>query len=106
MAGVAVIGSGNYDLEIDTGYIWDSFTLDDTVKGVLDSTQFVLDGASQYAPVLDGTISLTAKRGRANTGAYGAVRARDHRLRQGDRGRVCPALRTSRGPLGAGGRRR
>jgi len=68
MAGVAVIGSGNYDLEIDTGYIWDSFTLDDTVKGVLDSTQFVLDGASQYAPVLDGTISLTAKRGRANTG--------------------------------------
>jgi hypothetical protein len=68
MAGVAVIGSGNYDLEIDTGYLWDSFILDDTVKGVLDNTQFVLDGASQYAPVLDGTISLTAKRGRANTG--------------------------------------
>ena len=68
MAGVAVIGSGNYDLEIDTGYIWDSFILDDTVKGVLDNNQFVLDGASQYAAVLDGTISLTAKRGRANTG--------------------------------------
>jgi hypothetical protein len=76
MAGVAVLGSGNYDLEIDTGYLWDSFILDDTVKGVLDNTQFVLDGASQYAPVLDGTISLTAKRGRANTGdqfAYGTM---------------------------------
>jgi hypothetical protein len=68
MAGVAVVGSGNYDLEIDTGYLWDSFILDDTVKGVLDNTQFVLDGASQYAPVLDGTIALTARRGRENTG--------------------------------------
>ena len=68
MAGVAVVGSGNYDLEIDTGYLWDSFILDDTVKGVLDNNQFVLDGASQYAPVLDGTIALTARRGRENTG--------------------------------------
>lgn len=76
MAGVAVIGSGNYDLEIDTGYLWDSFLLDDTVKGVLDNTQFVLDGASQYATVMDGTIALTAKRGRQNTGdqfAYGTM---------------------------------
>lgn len=76
MPGVALIGSGNYDLEIDTGYIWDSFTLDDPVKGVLDSSQFVLDGAAQFAPVLDGTISLTARRGRENTGdqfTYGTM---------------------------------
>jgi len=76
MAGVAVIGSGNYSLEIDTGYMWDAFTLDDDLKGELDNTQYVLDGVSQYAEVMDGTIALTAKRGRANTGdqfAYGTM---------------------------------
>jgi hypothetical protein len=76
MAGVAVLGSGNYDLEIDTGYDWNAFTLDDDLKGELDNTEYVLDGASQFASVLDGAISLTAKRGRANTGdqfAYGTM---------------------------------
>ena len=76
MAGVAVIGSGNYDLEIDTGYDWDAFILDDDLKGELDNTQFTLDGTSQFATVMDGTIALTAKRGRANTGdqfAYGTM---------------------------------
>ena len=76
MAGVAVIGSGNYDLEIDTGYNWDAFTLDDDLKGELNNTEYVLDGISQFATVMDGTISLTAKRGRANTGdqfAYGTM---------------------------------
>ena len=76
MAGVAVVGSGNYDLEIDTGYMWDAFTLDDDLKGELNNTEYVLDGVSQYASVMDGTIALTAKRGRANTGdqfAYGTM---------------------------------
>jgi hypothetical protein len=76
MAGVAVIGSGNYDLEIDTGYDWNAFTLDDDLKGELDNTEYVLDGTSQFASVLDGAILLTAKRGRANTGdqfAYGTM---------------------------------
>jgi len=76
MAGVAVIGSGNYDLEIDTGYLWDAFTLDDTLKGELNNTEYVLNGVSQYATVMDGTIGLTAKRGRQNTGdqfAYGTM---------------------------------
>ena len=76
MAGVAVIGSGNYDLEIDTGYDWNAFTLDDDLKGELDNTEYTLDGTSQFATVMDGTISLTAKRGRANTGdqfAYGTM---------------------------------
>ena len=68
MAGVAVVGSGFYDLEIDTGYNWNAFTLDDDPKGTLDSTDYVLDGTDQYASVMDGTIGLTAKRGRANTG--------------------------------------
>ena len=76
MAGVAVIGSGNYDLEIDTGYNWDAFTLDDSLKGELNNAEYVLDGVSQFATVMDGTIALTAKRGRANTGdqfAYGTM---------------------------------
>jgi len=76
MAGVAVVGSGNYDLEIDTGYLWDAFTLDDDLKGELNNTEYVLDGVSQYASVMDGTIGLTAKRGRQNTGdqfAYGTM---------------------------------
>jgi hypothetical protein len=68
MAGVAVIGSGNYDLEIDTGYMWDAFTLNDALKGVLDNTEYLLNGTSQYASVMDGTTALTAKRGRQNTG--------------------------------------
>jgi len=76
MAGVAVVGSGNYSLEIDTGYVWDAFVLDDAVKGVLNNTEYTLTGTSQYAEVMDGTIALTAKRGRANTGdqfAYGTM---------------------------------
>jgi hypothetical protein len=76
MAGVAVVGSGNYDLEIDTGYMWDAFTLDDDLKGELNNTEYVLDGVSQYASIMDGTIGLTAKRGRQNTGdqfAYGTM---------------------------------
>lgn len=76
MAGVAVIGSGNYDLEIDTGYDWNAFVLDDDLKGELNNTEYTLDGTSQFATVMDGTISLTAKRGRANTGdqfAYGTM---------------------------------
>jgi hypothetical protein len=76
MAGVAVLGSGNYDLEIDTGYDFDAFTLDDDLKGELDNTEYTLDGTSQFASVLDGAISLTAKRGRANTGdqfSYGTM---------------------------------
>ena len=76
MAGVAVIGSGNYDLEIDTGYDWNAFTLDDDLKGELNNTEYTLDGTSQFATVMDGTIALTAKRGRANTGdqfAYGTM---------------------------------
>jgi hypothetical protein len=56
--------------------MWDAFTLDDTLKGELNNTEYVLDGVSQYATVMDGTIGLTAKRGRQNTGdqfAYGTM---------------------------------
>ena len=68
MAGYSVIESGNYDLEVDTGYLWDGFTLDSDTKGILNNTEFVLTGTTQYASVMDGTISLSAKRGRRDIG--------------------------------------
>ena len=73
MAGVAVVGSGNYELFIDTGFIQDGFTLDDATAGVLDNTQYVLDGTTDFAPVLDGCVNVRVKRGREDVGdAFGA----------------------------------
>jgi hypothetical protein len=34
MAGVAVVGSGNYELFIDTGFLQDAFVLDDATRKV------------------------------------------------------------------------
>jgi hypothetical protein len=68
MAGVAVVGSGNYELFIDTGFIQDGFTLDDATAGVLDNTQYVLDGTTNFAAVLDGCINVRVKRGREDIG--------------------------------------
>ena len=68
MAGTAVVASGNYDLEIDTGFIQDEFLLDDATAGVLDNTQYVLDGTTDFASVLDGVNSISVKRGRRDQG--------------------------------------
>ena len=68
MAGVAVVASGNYDLEIDTGFIQDGFLLDDPVAGALDNTTYVLDGTTQYASVLDGINQVNVRRGRRDQG--------------------------------------
>jgi hypothetical protein len=38
MPGVAVVDSGNYDLQIETGFIVNAFTLDNVTSGVLDNT--------------------------------------------------------------------
>jgi len=68
MAGVAVIGSGNYELFIDTGFLQDAFILDDATAGVLDNTQYVLNGTTNFAAVLDGCVNVSVKRGRADIG--------------------------------------
>lgn len=68
MAGVAVVGSGNYELFIDTGFIQDGFILDDVTAGVLDNTQYVLNGTTNFAPVLDGCVNVRVKRGREDIG--------------------------------------
>jgi hypothetical protein len=68
MAGVAVVASGNYDLEIDTGFVQDAFLLDDATAGVLDNTTFVLDGTTEFASVLDGVNQVNVRRGRRDQG--------------------------------------
>ena len=68
MAGVAVVGSGNYSLEIDTGFVQDAFILDDAVAGVLNNTIYVLDGTTNFAEVLDGCTNVSVKRGRRDQG--------------------------------------
>jgi len=68
MAGTAVVGAGNYTLEIDTGFIQDAFLLDDPVAGVLDNTQYVLDGTTNFADVTTGINSVNVKRGRRDVG--------------------------------------
>jgi len=68
MAGVAVVASGNYDLEIDTGFLVDAFTLDDPLRGLLNDTQYVLDGTTEFASVLDGINQVFVRRGRRDQG--------------------------------------
>jgi len=68
MPGTAVVDSGNYDLQIATGFIQDGFTLDSTTKGVLDNTQYVLDGTTEFASVLDSVTNVVARRGRRDVG--------------------------------------
>jgi len=59
-----VVQSGDYTLEIDTGAPVQGFRLDDTVRGVLDGTTFVLDGLTDFADVTDGVKGIRIKRGR------------------------------------------
>jgi hypothetical protein len=68
MSGYAVLDSGNYDLQIATGFIVDGFTLDNPTKGVLDNSDFVLDGTTEFASVLESTTNIAVKRGRRDTG--------------------------------------
>jgi hypothetical protein len=68
MPGTAVVDSGNYDLQIATGFQVDAFVLDDTLKGVLDNTEYVLDGTTEFADVMDSTISVNVRRGRRDVG--------------------------------------
>jgi len=68
MPGVAVVDSGNYSLEIDTGFLIDAFTLGSETRGVLGSPDYVLGGTTEFAEVLDGVNSLTCRRGRRDMG--------------------------------------
>jgi hypothetical protein len=68
MPGVAVVDSGNYDLQIATGFQVNAFILDDSLRGVLDNTEYVLDGTTEFANVMDSTVSINVRRGRRDVG--------------------------------------
>ena len=63
-----IVQSGSYDLTIATGFLIDAFTLDDPVKGVLNSTEYVLDGTTEFASVIDGATGISVFRGRRDIG--------------------------------------
>lgn len=63
-----IVQSGSYDLQIATGFLVDAFTLDDSTKGVLDNTSYVLDGTTELASVIDGATGISVFRGRRDIG--------------------------------------
>jgi hypothetical protein len=64
----SVIASGDYELFIDTGFKIDAFTLDSAIRGVLDNTEYVLDGTTDFAPMMEYSKSITVNRGRREIG--------------------------------------
>ena len=64
----SVVESGNYELFIDTGFVLNAFTLDNTIRGVLDNTEYVLDGLTEFAPMLEYSTNVNIKRGRRDVG--------------------------------------
>ena len=64
----SVIESGDYELFIDTGFLLDAFTLDDPTSGLLNGTQYVLDGTTEFAPMLEYSTNVNLKRGRRDVG--------------------------------------
>jgi hypothetical protein len=64
----SVIESGDYELFIDTGFLVNSFRLDNATAGVLDNTEFVLTGTTDFAPMLQYSTNVNIKRGRRDVG--------------------------------------
>ena len=64
----SVIASGNYELFIDTGFMLNAFTLDDATRGVLNNTEYVLDGLTEFAPMLEYAKNVSVTRGRREIG--------------------------------------
>jgi hypothetical protein len=64
----AVIDSGTYKLEIDTGWDSSSFVLDSTTKGILDDPTYPLGPTTDYADVTSGVLNVQIFRGRKDIG--------------------------------------
>ena len=64
----SVIDSGDYELFIDTGFLVNSFRLDSPTAGVLDNTEFVLTGTTEFAPMLQYSTNVNIRRGRRDVG--------------------------------------
>lgn len=66
-----IVQSGEYDLLIDTGFDYVSFTLDSATKGILDED--ILGPSTSYASVIDGATNISVFRGRRDIGDQGIV---------------------------------
>jgi len=64
----SVIQSGEYLLQIDTGWDSSSFSLDSSVKGVLDNTTYKLGPTTDFADVTNGVLDVSISRGRRDIG--------------------------------------
>ena len=64
----AVIDSGTYKLEIDTGWDSSSFVLDSATKGILDDPTYPLGPTTEYADVTNGVLNVHIFRGRKDIG--------------------------------------
>ena len=59
-----VVQSGDYLLELDTGFDFESFRLDDAEKGVLNNTTYTLGPNTTYADITEFVTLITYTRGR------------------------------------------
>jgi len=66
-----IVQSGEYDLLIDTGFDYVSFTLDSPTKGILDED--ILGPSTSFASVIDGATNISVFRGRRDIGDQGIV---------------------------------
>ena len=64
----SVVASGDYELFIDTGFLLDAFTLDDASRAVLNNTEYILDGTTEFAPMMEYSKSISVNRGRREIG--------------------------------------
>lgn len=64
----AVIDSGTYKLEIDTGWDSSSFVLNSATKGVLNNTTYKLGPTTDFADVTSGVLDVRIFRGRRDIG--------------------------------------
>ena len=64
----SVIQSGEYLLEIDTGWDSSSFVLDSSVKGILNDPTYPLGPTTDFADVTDGVLDVSITRGRRDIG--------------------------------------
>lgn len=62
-----VVAAGDYTLEVDTGAPVQAFRLDDSVRGVLDGSTFVLDGLTDFADITSYALNISIDRGRQRT---------------------------------------
>jgi len=63
----AVVQSGNYLFEVDTGWDVNSFTLDDSTKGLLNNSEYTLGPNTQFADVTNFVKTISYRRGRQRT---------------------------------------